>query len=56
MSNAVPAKKLNRIQQLRETYRMARRTDKWIGVLTLGAFLLGVAVVLRSSGSCRVKG
>ena len=44
MSNAVPAKKLNRIQQLRETYRMARRTDKWIGVLTLGAFLLGVAV------------
>lgn len=41
MSSAAPAKKMNRIQQLRETHRMARRTDKWIGVLTLGAFLLG---------------
>jgi hypothetical protein len=43
MSSAVPAKKMNRLQQLRETHRMARRTDKLITVFTLGAFLLGVA-------------
>lgn len=44
MSTPAPAKKMGRIKQLRETYKMARRTDKWIGLITLGAFLLGSLV------------
>ncbi len=44
MSTPEPAKKMGRIKQLRETYTMARRTDKWILLYTVGAFLLGAAV------------
>ncbi len=40
MSSVTPEKKMNRIQQFRETYRMAKRTDRFIGLWTLGTFLL----------------
>src|SRR5918996_6377095 len=41
-------KKPGRIAQIKSTYRMARRSDRWIGWTTLGAILLtlGVFVVL----------
>jgi Domain of unknown function (DUF4191) len=44
MSTPTPAAKMGRIQQMRETYRMARRTDRWLALVTLGAFVLGTAV------------
>ncbi len=44
MSTAEPAKKMNRLQQFRETYRMASRTDRLIGVWTLGSFLLAAGL------------
>ncbi|NED96647.1 DUF4191 domain-containing protein [Phytoactinopolyspora alkaliphila] len=43
-----PAEKKGRIAQIKQTYRMARRTDRWVGWITLAYMLgaLGVAVLL----------
>jgi hypothetical protein len=37
-------KKPGRIAQIKSTYRMARRTDRWLGWITLGAILATIAV------------
>ncbi len=37
-------KKPGRIAQFKSTYRMARRTDRWIGWISLGAILLTLAI------------
>ncbi len=44
MSNTAPAKKMGRIQQFRETYKMASRTDRWLGLYVVAAFVLGAAL------------
>lgn len=36
--------KVGRIAQIKRTYRMARRTDRWLGWITLGVILLVLAV------------
>lgn len=51
------AEKTGRVQQFRQTYQLTKKTDRWIGALLLGAFLvvggLGFAVfyfLLPSNG------
>jgi hypothetical protein len=34
------AEKTGRIQQFRQTYQLTKKTDRWIGLLLLGAFLV----------------
>jgi hypothetical protein len=43
-----PAEKKGRIAQIKQTYKMARRTDRWVGWITLAYMLgaLGIAVLL----------
>jgi hypothetical protein len=36
--------KMSRRQQFAATYRMAKQSDRWLGLWVLGAFLLGAAV------------
>ncbi|QZY30375.1 DUF4191 domain-containing protein [Nocardioides coralli] len=43
MSDLDPSK-MNRRQQLRATYRMAKQTDRRLGLWLLGAFVLGAAL------------
>ena len=44
MANTNPAADMNRRQQFAETYRLTKRTDPRIGLITAGVFLLGAAV------------
>lgn len=43
------AEKKGRIAQIRQTYQMARRSDRWIGWICLG-YMLGVLVVATGVG------
>jgi hypothetical protein len=44
MPKDVDPEKMNRRQQIVATYRMAKQTDRWIGLWILGAFVVGAAV------------
>lgn len=44
MSTPTPPQSTSRRQQLVQTYKMARKTDKVLGVWMLGAFIVGAAV------------
>jgi F0F1-type ATP synthase assembly protein I len=44
MPKDVDPEKMNRRQQFVATYRMARQSDRWLGLWLLGAFVLGAAI------------
>ena len=44
MSTPVPPEKLKRRQQIAQTYRMARKSDRWLPLWILLAFVVGAAV------------
>ena len=44
MPKDVEPDKMNRRQQVVATYRMAKQTDRWLGLWVLGAFVVGAAV------------
>ncbi|MFS3130526.1 DUF4191 domain-containing protein [Nocardioides sp. Bht2] len=44
MSTPTPTEQLNRRQQLMQTYRMAKKTDRLLSLWMLGAFIVGAAI------------
>jgi F0F1-type ATP synthase assembly protein I len=44
MPKDVDPEKMNRRQQFVATYRMARQSDRWLGLWLLGAFVVGAAI------------